>query len=73
MYDLINGSDDNAVAEVKRAAEQGALNPDQLFMKMWIYIHGAGCMAVTGDYDLDDNDTVAMLESAYAAFAQTAR
>ena len=36
-----------------------------LFMKMWIFIHGSGCMAVTGDYDLDYDDSVVMLESAF--------
>ena len=23
-------------------------------MKMWIFIHGAACMSLTGDYDLTD-------------------
>ena len=72
MYDLINGSNDEVVAEIKRAAGKGAHNPDQLFMKMWIYIHGAGCMAVTGDYDLEDTETVVMLESAYSSFSKAA-
>jgi hypothetical protein len=38
-------------------------------MQMWIFIHGAGCMAVTGDYDLDEAASVGMLESAYKAFS----
>ena len=47
----------------------GAKNAQQLFMQMWIFIHGAGCMAVTGDYDLDEAASVEMLESAYKAFS----
>ena len=70
MYDIVNGQDENIVKEVARAAAQGAPSAEQLFMKMWIFIHGAGCMAVTGDYDLDEEDSVAMLVSAYESFKQ---
>ena len=70
MYDIVNGSDENIVREVARAREQGVQNAEQLFMKMWIFIHGAGCMAVTGDYDLEDAESTAMLKSAYEAFRQ---
>ena len=69
MYDLVNGSKENVVKEIKRASADGISNAQQLFMKMWIYIHGAGCMAVTGDYDLDEATSVSMLESAYKAFS----
>ncbi len=69
MYDLVNGSRENVVKEINRAAAQGASNAQQLFMQMWIFIHGAGCMTVTGDYDLDEATTVNMLESAYKAFS----
>ena len=68
MYDLVNGSTENVVKEINKATASGAGNAQQLFMQMWIFIHGAGCMAVTGDYDLDEASSVAMLESAYKAF-----
>ena len=55
--------------EIQSATSQGASNAQELFMKMWIYIHGAGCMAVTGDDDLDEATSVSMLESAYKAFS----
>ncbi len=70
MYDIVNGGDENVVREVSRARESGVQDAEHLFMKMWIFIHGAGCMAVTGDFDLDESDTVAMLESAYEAFSR---
>jgi AcrR family transcriptional regulator len=70
MYDIVNGSEENIVKEVSRAREQGVQNAEHLFMKMWIFIHGAGCMAVTGDYDLEEADSVAMLKSAYEAFSK---
>ncbi|WP_029322144.1 TetR/AcrR family transcriptional regulator [Butyrivibrio sp. AE3004] len=68
MYDIVNGADENVVREVSKARDQGVPDAEQLFMKMWIFIHGAGCMAVTGDYDLEEADSIAMLESAYEAF-----
>ena len=37
-------------------------------MKMWIFIHGAACMAVTEDYDLGITETVGQLVDAYRAF-----
>ncbi len=69
-YDLVNGSGDFVVREIGRARELGAKNPEHMFMKMWIYIHGAACMAYTGDYDLGDDETVDMLESTYVAFSK---
>ena len=68
MYDLVNGSNENVVREIGKAQSMGAKNAQQLFMQMWIFIHGAGCMAVTGDYYLDEAASVEMLESAYKAF-----
>ena len=68
MYDLVNGPEENVVKEINRATAMGAKNAQQLFMQMWIFIHGAGCMAVTGDYDLDEATSVYMLESSYKAF-----
>ena len=70
MYDLVNGSNENVVKEINKAVAKGAGNAQDLFMKMWIFIHGAGCMAVTGDYDLDEASSVSMLESAYMAFSK---
>ncbi len=70
MYDLVNGNSENVVKEINKAQAKGVSNAQQLFMQMWIFIHGAGCMAVTGDYDLDEAASVAMLESAYTAFGR---
>ena len=69
MYDLVNGQNENVVKEINKAAAKGARDAQQLFMQMWIFIHGAGCMAVTGDYDLDEAASVGMLESAYKSFS----
>ena len=70
MYDLVNGAGENVVKEISKAHANGVVNAQQLFMQMWIFIHGAGCMAVTGDYDLDEETSVQMLESSFNAFCR---
>lgn len=69
MYELLNGNAGNVVYEINLARVQGCPEPGDLFMKMWIFIHGAACMAMTGDYDLSDRETYDLLERSYNAFA----
>ena len=68
MYDLINGRRGNVSREIQVATAQGCRNASELFMKMWIFIHGAACMSLTGDYDLSEEDTLRMLKDAYQSF-----
>lgn len=68
MYELLNGSEGNVVYEINLARVTGCRNPGELFMKIWIFIHGAACMTLTGDYDLSDLETLEMLEKTYEAF-----
>ncbi|MBD5476286.1 MAG: TetR/AcrR family transcriptional regulator [Lachnospiraceae bacterium] len=68
MYDLINGSSGNVSREIQTATSQGCRNASELFMKMWIFIHGAACMSLTGDYDLSEEETVRMLKDSYQSF-----
>ena len=51
MYDLVNCREGFVNRESQSAASQGCRKPSELFMKMWIFIHGAACMTLTGDYD----------------------
>lgn len=69
MYEVLNGEEGNVVYEINLAASLGCPNPSDLFMKMWIFIHGAACMSLTGDYDLSDRETMDLLEHSYEAFA----
>ena len=68
MYDLINGKEGNVSREIQSATGQGCRNASELFMKMWIFIHGAACMSLTGDYDLAEEETVQLLKDAYQSF-----
>lgn len=68
LYEILNGSGENVKAEIQAAAAQGCPDPSALFMKMWIFIHGAASMSLTGDYDLSDQETMEMLENVYSSF-----
>jgi AcrR family transcriptional regulator len=69
MYELLNGKRGNVVYEINLARVQGCKDPGDLFMKMWIFIHGAACMTLTGDYDLSQQETIELLERTYRAFS----
>ena len=71
MYELLNGAEGNVVHEINQAMNAGCVDPSDLFMKMWIFIHGAACMTLTGDYDLSEVQTLELLEKSYQAFAST--
>lgn len=65
LYELLNGSTGAFVKELGRAKNLGVRDPGELFMKMWIFIHGAACMAITGDYDLPQTETIRLLQETY--------
>lgn len=71
LYDILNGTNGAVVKEINSAGANGCKNPGAMFMKMWILIHGAACMSVTGDYDLKENETIALLEESYQAFLKS--
>jgi len=69
MYELLNGEAGNVGHEINLAKAMGCADAGNLFMQMWIFIHGAACMTLTGDYDLSDVQTMELLEQSYRAFA----
>lgn len=68
LYDMLNGKNGVVVKEINNAKFYGCKNPSDMFMKMWIFIHGSACMSLTGDYDLQEEDTIKLLEECYGAF-----
>ncbi len=70
LYNLLNGRTGAVITEMNKAKEEGVHNPEQIFMKMWMLIHGAACMTITGDYDLSEAQTRLQLEDAYKAFVK---
>lgn len=68
LYELINGKNAAVSKEINLAVKAGCQEPQDLFMKMWIFIHGAACMTLTDDYDLNEEQTVKILKDAYQSF-----
>lgn len=68
LYDILNGGNGAVVREINKAKVFGCTNPSAIFMKMWIFIHGCACMSLTGDYDLDEEETMMLLEESYQSF-----
>lgn len=68
LYELINGKNGNVLAEIALAKQDGCGKLEELFMQMWIFIHGAACMSITGDYDLSDSETAVLISNVYHAF-----
>ncbi|NLL76389.1 MAG: TetR/AcrR family transcriptional regulator [Clostridiales bacterium] len=68
LYDLLNGKKGAVVREINYAKEYGCMSSEELFTKMWIFIHGAACMTLTGDYDLPESETVKLLEDCFRSF-----
>ncbi|MBQ8822164.1 MAG: TetR/AcrR family transcriptional regulator [Lachnospiraceae bacterium] len=69
MYEILNGDNDNVMFEIALARGQGCINPEEMFDKMWIFIHGAACLALTDNFQLSGVETLAMLEKTYDSFA----
>lgn len=69
LYEVLNGTEGNVLREINKAKELGCSKPQDMFMRMWIFIHGAACMSLKGDYDLGMDETGKLLEEAYRGFA----
>lgn len=70
MYEVLNQDRGYVVNEMSLAAASGCPDAEGLFMKMWIFIHGAACMSLSGEYDLSDSDTLTLLEQTYDSFVK---
>lgn len=68
LYEILNGKTGAIAKEIAVAKKDGCKNASELFMKMWIFIHGAACMSLTGDYDLNMEETIQLLQQAYQGF-----
>lgn len=68
LYDILNGRRGALEKEMDQAGEYGGSPSDELFAKMWIFIHGAACMLLTGDYGLQEEETVKLLEDSFRSF-----
>lgn len=67
-YEILNGEHGVVVSEIEKAKSDGCKNASELFMKIWIFIHGSACMAITGDYDLTEAESKQLLKDTYQSF-----
>lgn len=70
LYSMLNGRTNAVIDEMNAAKADGVKGPETIFMKMWMLIHGAACMMITGDYDLTNAQTRLQLEDAYKSFVR---
>ncbi|MBQ7920695.1 MAG: TetR/AcrR family transcriptional regulator [Lachnospiraceae bacterium] len=70
MYEILNGDNGNVVYEINLARVQGCEEPEDIFNKMWIFIHGAACLTLTNNYDLSNVQTLELLEQTYDGFTK---
>ena len=70
MYELLSGTKGNVGREVARAKAAGVRGAGELFMKIWIFIHGCACMSLTGDFDLNEEETRELLHSIYQSYTE---
>ena len=68
LYEILNGELQFVGHEINKAKNVGCANPSGLFMQMWIFIHGAACMTLTGEYDLGESETKDLLTKSYKSF-----
>lgn len=59
-HDMMRGQDGCAQREILMADGE-CENAGEMFRRIWITIHGAACMTLTGDYDLTEEETMIML------------
>lgn len=69
LYDILNGENGFVSVEFSKAKQAGVANGQDLFTKMWIFINGIACMTITGDYDLDEEQTLKLLKQTMRAFS----
>ncbi len=70
MYDLINGKENSfVIKELKKLPNLDMNRAGDIFMKIFIFIHGCACLATNGEFDLSKEEVVPMLEEAVKKFS----
>ena len=70
FYELLNGNESIVSKEIIRAQKKTTKDASEIFMKMWIFIHGIASMVITNDYDLSLEETQKLLEESFIAFTK---
>ena len=69
LYELINGNENAFVMkEIKKMKKPNMDKVEDIFTKVFIFMHGMACMTITGELELTDEDAGGMLEDAIKGF-----
>ncbi|MCR5232294.1 MAG: TetR/AcrR family transcriptional regulator [Lachnospiraceae bacterium] len=69
LYELINGNENAFVMkEIKKIPNPNMDTVEDIFTKVFIFMHGMACMTITGELELSDEDASGMLEDAIKGF-----
>ena len=69
MYDLINGGENGFVIKQLRRIKNLDMNKaGDIFMKVFIFMHGMACMAICGELDLSKEEVLPTLTEAFMGF-----
>ena len=69
MYDLINGKEHSFVInEIKKIPNLNMSHAGDIFMKIFIFMHGMACMAICGELDLSKEEILPTLEETIQSF-----
>lgn len=69
MYDLINGAKQGfVIKELRRIKNLDMNKAGDIFMKVFIFIHGMACMAICGELDLTKEEILPTLKETIEGF-----
>lgn len=69
MYDLINGAQNGfVIKELRRIKNLDMNKAGEIFMKIFIFMHGMACMAICGELDLSKEEILPTLEETIQSF-----
>ena len=69
MYDLINGKDQGfVIKELRRINNLDMNRAGDIFMKIFVFMHGMACMAISGELDLSREEVLPMLMETIEGF-----
>ena len=69
MYDLINGNNHGfVIKQLKRVQNLDMNKAGDIFMKVFIFMHGMACMAICGELDLSKEEVLPTLTEAFMGF-----
>lgn len=71
MYDLINGKENSfVIKELRRIPNLNMNMAGDIFMKIFVFIHGMACMVTSGEFDLTSEEVIPMLKEAVTKFSK---